>query len=341
MWFTKTADGYRGWFVVTQSNGSLRAGLVAGDFTATVINPADSTSLAPAVAQSATKSGLYFFDVTSGFITTNGVGEYGIVIEVDTFAGPSGPPHVRSALSEVLGVTAEDFDTLAKPGDAMDLVVGAVDAAAVATSGANEIRDAILSDSTPFAGANIDAAVSSRSSQTSQDSLRDAIIANDLTVAVGSSTTEVRTGATQATGFYDEMVLVVINSAGAVARSISAYNNTNGAFTVATLPFTPSSGDRVIVIALDQAASMTGDWTSAEQDQIRGALGIVGVQTTPVGGGDLQAVKAQADKIDDAATTGPAAATTGSLLDRLANKDVSKTYNQATDSLEAVKDRIG
>ncbi len=157
---------------------------------------------------------------------------------------------------------------------------------------------------------------------------------------MGSSTTEVRTGATQATGFYDEMVLVVINSAGSAARAVSAYNNTNGAFTVAALPFTPSSGDRAIVIALDQAASMGGDWTSAEQDQIRGALGVVGVQTTPVGGGDLQAVKAQVDKIDDAATTGPGAATTGSLLDRLANKDGSKTYNQSTDSLEAISDQL-
>lgn len=70
----------------------------------------------------------------------------------------------------------------AAPGDAMDLVAGAVDAAAIATdaidadaiaadaigsselatSAVNEIRDAILADSTPFNGANIDAAVSSR-----------------------------------------------------------------------------------------------------------------------------------------------------------------------------------
>lgn len=59
-----------------------------------------------------------------------------------------------------------------EPGDAMDLVAGAVDAAAIAadaigsselaTTAVNEIRDAILSDSTPFAGANIDATISSR-----------------------------------------------------------------------------------------------------------------------------------------------------------------------------------
>ena len=45
-------------------------------------------------------------------------------------------------------------------------------------------------------------------------------------------------------------------------------------------------------------------------------------------------------KIDDFVTTGPAGATTGSLLDRLANKDGAQTYNQATDSLEGIKDRI-
>jgi len=46
-------------------------------------------------------------------------------------------------------------------------------------------------------------------------------------------------------------------------------------------------------------------------------------------------------KIDSVATVGPAAAASGSLLDRVANKDSGKTYNQATDSLEAIKDRAG
>lgn len=46
-------------------------------------------------------------------------------------------------------------------------------------------------------------------------------------------------------------------------------------------------------------------------------------------------------KIDDVATTGPATAVTGSLLDRIANKDANKTYNQTQDSLEAQRDRSG
>lgn len=50
---------------------------------------------------------------------------------------------------------------------------------------------------------------------------------------------------------------------------------------------------------------------------------------------------AQSEKIDSAATVGPGAVVTGSLFDRMANKDSNKTYNQSTDSLEAIKDRIG
>jgi hypothetical protein len=43
---------------------------------------------------------------------------------------------------------------------ALTFAAGAIDAAAVATDAINEIRDSMLSDSTPFAGANIDALIS-------------------------------------------------------------------------------------------------------------------------------------------------------------------------------------
>lgn len=52
-------------------------------------------------------------------------------------------------------------------------------------------------------------------------------------------------------------------------------------------------------------------------------------------------VKAQADKIDLAMTLGPATVVSGSLMDRMMNKSAGKTYNQATDSLEAIRDRQG
>jgi hypothetical protein len=45
----------------------------------------------------------------------------------------------------------------------------------------------------------------------------------------------------------------------------------------------------------------------------------------------------QVQKLDLAATAGPATAETGSLLDRLCNADTGKTYNQTRDSLEGLR----
>ncbi len=174
------------------------------------------------------------------------------------------------------GSFGEEVQAHAQPGDAMDLVANAVDAAAVATDAidadalatdaVNEIRDSILSDSTPFAGANIDATISSRATQTSLDvvdanvdDLEEATIAAQLAATSGSTTTEIRTGATQATGFYDDMVIVVVNSAGVATRPILSYANTNGAFTVDILPFTPAVSDPVIVLARTSSATATVD----------------------------------------------------------------------------------
>lgn len=52
-------------------------------------------------------------------------------------------------------------------------------------------------------------------------------------------------------------------------------------------------------------------------------------------------VQAQVDKIDLAPTLGPSSVESGSLVDRTMNKNANKTYNQATDSLEALRDRYG
>lgn len=56
---------------------------------------------------------------------------------------------------------------------------------------------------------------------------------------------------------------------------------------------------------------------------------------------DLSAIQAQVEKIDKLPTLGLAAVATGSLMDRICNKDTGKNYNQATDSLEAIRDRTG
>ena len=58
-------------------------------------------------------------------------------------------------------------------------------------------------------------------------------------------------------------------------------------------------------------------------------------------GAGLASIMSQIDKIDLAPTLGPNVVVSGSLMDRIMNKNALKTYNQATDSLEAARDRIG
>lgn len=48
----------------------------------------------------------------------------------------------------------------------------------------------------------------------------------------------------------------------------------------------------------------------------------------------------QCEKIDLAPTEHPSVVETGSLMDRLMNKNTGKTYNQTTDSLEAQRDEL-
>lgn len=52
----------------------------------------------------------------------------------------------------------------------------------------------------------------------------------------------------------------------------------------------------------------------------------------------LKSISGEVFKIDTKATTSPGAVVTGSLMDRIMNKNGSKTYNSSTDSLEALRD---
>ena len=86
------------------------------------------------------------------------------------------------------------------------------------------------------------------------------IIAADLLATTGSTTTIVKTGATQADSFYDGLIVVVSNIAGTVARKINSYSQTDGAFTLDTaLPFVPSVGDRFIVLGRIASAAASVD----------------------------------------------------------------------------------
>jgi hypothetical protein len=111
VWFAKQSDGFQGWFVV-ENLGALVTGLLPGVFTVTIVDPADAATNTPAVAESVSKLGLYMFTIPSAFITANGVGEYGVVIEINKPAPP--PPRIVDVISAVLKVSQEDFDSLAE-----------------------------------------------------------------------------------------------------------------------------------------------------------------------------------------------------------------------------------
>lgn len=92
------------------------------------------------------------------------------------------------------------------------------------------------------------------------------IVLATLSAAVGSTSTNIRTAATQPDDFYNDQLLIVINSAGASARQITDYSNTNGQFTVSpALPFTPSVSDTVLVIGRTASVSVN---TSAIADAV-------------------------------------------------------------------------
>jgi hypothetical protein len=152
----KVNEAFRFFFSVALGDGSPATGIVSGDFTVTVRNPQDTATMAaPTVTEVA--NGQYYFDILAAFTNTHGAGQYGVTIAVD-----STTPKAKDVGGVTIPYFARDVDDVAQPGDAMDLVADSVDASAVATSGAQEIRDEILADSTPFNGANIDAAISSR-----------------------------------------------------------------------------------------------------------------------------------------------------------------------------------
>jgi len=76
-------------------------------------------------------------------------------------------------------------------------------------------------------------------------------VAAEATVAAAPGPTAAVFGTTltQADGFWVNMLVVVVNSAGeAVARNVNAYTQANGLITVDALPFTPVLGDAVIIM---------------------------------------------------------------------------------------------
>lgn len=113
MWFTRTADGIRGWFRLQSPSGALRTGAVPSDFVATVVDPANSVTSIVAVAESI-KAGVYYFDIPSTpFLTTNGTGFYAVTVEVST----AGAPKIRATFTKVIQVETKGFADIPSAAD--------------------------------------------------------------------------------------------------------------------------------------------------------------------------------------------------------------------------------
>ena len=239
---TRTSTGIRVWFSVLNANRTLRTGLTAGNFTVTLINDADSATNNPAVSESTQLSGVYFFDVPSGFLTTNG-NNYCVVIQV-TLA----PVDVISA---PLFVTQRLWDQLAQPGDAMDLIAGAVDAAAIATDAIDVdaiAAGAITSVEAP-ALANLDATVSSRSSHSAAD------VDTTLTGTHGAGAWTTATGFSTHSAADVDTVLTAAHGAGSWATATG--------FAVPADAMALTGAAETSLLGVFDAAHGVGSWVGA------------------------------------------------------------------------------
>jgi len=127
--FSRTDQTARVFFRV-QRGGALVPGISSGSFITTVRDPGDSSSSTPSVTESG-KSGVYFYEIPTSFLTTGGVGVYGTTIEISSLS-----PFVKTVLQDLINVTKQDIDTIADGG------AGTFDRT---TDTLEDIRDAISS----------------------------------------------------------------------------------------------------------------------------------------------------------------------------------------------------
>lgn len=122
----------------------------------------------------------------------------------------------------------------------------------------DSISDAVWSEPLPGSFAVDSAGERLASTDDRVEQLHDAIIMARLTVTGGDGTT-IETNATKADGFYDDLTLVIRGSSGNVSRRIISYSQTDGAFEVEELPFTPQAGDEVAVVSYLGKVAVDGD----------------------------------------------------------------------------------
>jgi hypothetical protein len=80
-WKTLTSTNLRVYFPV-KVGGNLSINLSPSLFTVVLINPGDTSSSISTVEQSTQKPGIYYTDIDSNFLISNGIGMYGLSIGV-------------------------------------------------------------------------------------------------------------------------------------------------------------------------------------------------------------------------------------------------------------------
>jgi hypothetical protein len=80
-WKTLTTTNLRVYFPV-KLGGNLVPGLSPLLFTVVLINPDDSDSSISVVGESSQRPGIYYIDIDSTFLITNGIGMYGLSIGI-------------------------------------------------------------------------------------------------------------------------------------------------------------------------------------------------------------------------------------------------------------------
>ena len=79
----KVNEAYRVWYTLKLTTGAPALSVAGVDQTITVRNPGNSATMAaPTVVEFG--AGLYYFDISATFTNTNGAGQYGGTIDVDS-----------------------------------------------------------------------------------------------------------------------------------------------------------------------------------------------------------------------------------------------------------------
>lgn len=193
--------------------------------------------------------------------------------------------------------------------DAATFAAGAIDAAAIATDaiGSAELSQAAADKVWATAARTITGGTvttnSDKTGYTLTAAERDNIVkAASGTADSGSTTTIVDAERTEADTDYWAGSIVVMTSGAAVgqARRISAFTPASDTIAVASA-FTAAVaiGDTYLILrssALEAPGAGSTDWTAAERQQIRDALGVDGTKTAATGG-QVQAVKTKTDQL--------------------------------------------